>query len=66
MPRYFEDDAKWIENPQQPNWNIQDINSMMKELQNGNLRGAYGKEVCNEMTEIMKEYMIKNVSTYLE
>ena len=25
MPRYFDEDAKWIENPDQPNWNIEDI-----------------------------------------
>jgi len=57
----FNKDAKWIENPEQPNWNIEDINRMMNAIQNGNLIGGYGIEVCNEMKYIMKEFMIENI-----
>ena len=59
--QHFSDDAKWIKNPEQPNWNIDDINTMINHLKEGHLTGAYGEEVTNEMTEIMKTYMIDEV-----
>ena len=34
----------------------------MNLIQNGNLAGGYGKEVSNEMKDIMKKYMIEDVS----
>ena len=35
---------------------------MMNLIQDGNLAGGYGKEVSNEMKDIMKKYMIEDVS----
>ena len=55
------DDSNWINNPQNPHWNVKDINFMIDELKNGNLFGAYGIKISNEMTEILQEYMIDNV-----
>ena len=64
MPVYFKEDAKWIENPEQSNWNIEDINGMINQIENKNLHGGYGKDISNEIKDIMQEYMIDNVSTY--
>ena len=56
-------DYNWIENPEQSNWNIQDIDAFINQIRNGNLHGGYGKDVSNEMKDIMKEHMIDNVSS---
>ena len=56
-------DYNWIENPEQSNWNIQDIDAFINQIKNGNLHGGYGKDVSNEMKDIMEEYMIDNVSS---
>ena len=56
-------DYKWIENPEQSNWNIQDIDAFINQIINRNLHGGYGKDVSNEMKDIMEEYMIDNVSS---
>ena len=56
-------DYKWIENPEQSNWNIQDIDAFINQIINGNLHGGYGKDVSNEMKDIMEEHMTDNVSS---
>ena len=55
------DDSNWIDNPQNPHWNVEDINFMIDELEKGNLFGAYGIKTSNEMTGILQKYMIDNV-----
>ena len=62
MPSLMQTDYKWIENPEQSNWNIQDIDAFINQIINGNLHGGYGKDVSNEMKDIMEEHMIDNVS----
>ena len=69
MPSLMQTDYKWIEKPEQPNWNIQDIDALINLIKNGNLHGGYGKDVSNEMKDIIEEHMIDNVSSvskYLE
>ena len=63
MPSLMQTDYKWIENPEQSNWNIQDIDAFINQIKNGNLHGGYGKDVSNEMKDIMEEHMIDNVSS---
>ena len=63
MPSLMQTDYKWIENPEQSNWNIQDIDAFINQIINGNLHGGYGKDVSNEMKDIMEEHMIDNVSS---
>ena len=63
MPSLMQTDYKWIENPEQPNWNIQDIDALINLIKNGNLHGGYGKDVSNEMKDIIEEHMIDNVSS---
>ena len=62
MPSFMQTDYKWIEVPEQPNWNNQDIDSFIHQIKNGNLHGGYGKDVSNEIKDIMEEHMIDNVS----
>ena len=63
MPSLMQTDYKWIENPEQSNWNIQDIDALINLIINGNLHGGYGKDVSNEMKDIIEEHMIDNVSS---
>ena len=63
MPSLMQNDYKWIENPEQSNWNIQDIDALINLIKNGNLHGGYGKDVSNEMKDIIEEHMIDNVSS---
>jgi hypothetical protein len=64
MPSVIITNYKWIENPEQSNWNIQDINFLINQIKNGNLHGGYGKDVSNEMKDIMQAHMIDNVSFF--
>merc|ERR1712012_170965 len=63
VPFYYSymDDSNWINNPKNPHWNIKDIEIMMDHISKGHLHGAYGVKVSNDMTEIMKKYMIENI-----
>ena len=63
MPSLMQTDYNWIENPEQSNWNIQDIDAFINQIKNGNLHGGYGKDVSNEMKDIMEKHMIGNVSS---
>ena len=59
----YTDSSKWTRNPQNPNWNIPGIDSMIEEIRKKRLKGTYGKKVSNEMLKLLQKYMIENVST---
>ena len=63
MPSFIQTDYKWIEHPEKTSWNIQHIDGFINQIKNRNLHGGYGKDVSNEIIDIMEEHMIDNVSS---
>ena len=63
MPSFIQTDYKWIEHPEKTSWNIQHIDGFINQIKNRNLHGGYGKDVSNEIKDIMEEHMIDNVSS---
>ena len=63
MPSFIQNDYEWIEHPEQTSWKIQHIDGFINQIKNRNLHGGYGKDVSNEINDIMEEYMIDNVSS---
>ena len=50
-----------MKKPQNPHWNVKDIGIMIDQIANKNLFGAYGVNVSNELTNILRKYMIGNI-----
>ena len=63
MPSFIQTDYKWIEHPEKTSWNIQHVDGFINQIKNRNLHGGYGKDVSNEIIDIMEEHMIDNVSS---
>ena len=63
MPSFIQNDYEWIEHPEQTSWKIQHIDGFINQIKNRNLHGGYGKDVSNEIIDIMEEHMIDNVSS---
>ena len=63
MPSFIQTDYKWIEHPEKTSWNIQHVDGFINQIKNRNLHGGYGKDVSNEIKDIMEEHMIDNVSS---
>ena len=63
MPSFIQTDYEWIEHPEQTSWKIQHIDGFINQIKNRNLHGGYGKDVSNEIKDIMEEHMIDNVSS---